>query len=83
MKCAFCKRRSTKRHFCRKMFCYKNIFYPFFINIMLQYKPLDFLDFYCKSMKYINVNKLFQESSNPSDIVRSNLIIFVNENDCY
>ena len=83
MKCRFCLKISTKRHYCENQFCYEKIFQQFFIDIMLDYKPKDFLEFFCQCMRYIHLNDMFKESENPSDVVRKNLKIFVNEYDCF
>ena len=83
MICRFCSKRPTKRHYCEYQFCYENIFHQFFINIMLDYKPVDFLDFFCLCMRYIYLNNMFTESENCSDIVRKNLELFIMEYDSF
>lgn len=50
---------------------------------MLDHKPKDYLDFFCHCMKVINKNELFSESMNPSDLVRDNLLMFINDYDCF
>ena len=50
---------------------------------MLDYQPVDFLDFFCSCMKIIHENDMFKDSINPSDIVRENLKIFILDYDCF
>ena len=50
---------------------------------MIDVQPIDFLDFFCNCMKRIHEENMFSESVNPSDVVRENLKIFVNEYDCF
>lgn len=83
-RCRFClKRTSVLVHMCSKKYCYNYIFKQFFVGVMLDHKPKDYLDFFCHCMKVINKNELFSESMNPSDLVRDNLLMFINDYDCF
>ena len=81
--CRYCLKRTSETHMCSKQYCYEYIFEQFFVSIMLDHKPCDYLEFFCFCMKHINENELFVESMNPSDLVRDNLIMFINDYDCY
>ena len=83
VQCDFCNQNVLNNHLCSKLFSYEYIFKDFFLKIALDYKPLDYLDFFCKCMKIIHVEGLFSESVNPSDIVKENLIRFLGEYDCF
>ena len=50
---------------------------------MLDYRPTDYLDFFCISMRHICLNKMFVDSPNTSDIVRDNLKYFIEDYDCF
>ena len=53
------------------------------MRLYLEFKPTNFLDFFCVIMKYINDYELFIESENPSNVVRDNLVYFIQEFDCF
>ena len=81
--CRFCPKRESTKHLCAKMYIYEYIFKQLFLRLFFHYKPKDYLDFFCLTMRYINKYSLFSESSSPGDVVRENLIHFLQEYDCF
>ena len=83
MKCSFCNKTFVKKHLCYKSYCYEYIFKQFFINIFLDFKPINSIEFYSCCQKRIIKLNMFKEVPNPFNILSDCLQIFLQEYECF
>ena len=83
MNCLFCKNICSSTSICPKMFCYEYIFKQFFINILLDFKPKNTVEFFKCCQKRINDLNLFKDVPNPYTILEICLKIFLEEYECF
>jgi len=81
MECRFC--RKTENHFCSKKFIFKNILRNLLMGILLDYKPTSEFEFFQITMRIIEQENLFEDSTDLINVVLENLKFFTTKYDCF